>query len=556
MNKKGKIQRNYIPYEPNQPYLLPPDMREWLPANHMVYFLINLLQNTDLSVFDRTPTSRRGRPSYHYQMLCGLLLYAYSQGVTSSRIMERKTTEEIPYRILAGNQHPDHNTIANFRKNYLNELSSIVPSLLLKLQQAKYISLDLVSIDGTKMKANASIYENITQEKALQRKGECDLWLKQKMKEADQKDREEDDQFGSQNPYLGLPTGSYADKTIDELTQEVNKWDHFLGQTEEDYARKTELEQQRQEQEEKEDSVNPTNLVKPANLAKRSRSTNKKRNQQQSKRKYSICPLSPHEKLPPLDYVSNRTDPTSRIMLSGSHHSWVQAFNVELAVDSKHQFIVGVAVTQDQNDQHQLIPMLQSIEEQFQLTPKQMIADAGYCSEKNITSLLRHQVDPFIATGRPEWMHHAGKKKQQDLQIAAMLGLSELPPLNEAKESIELSELSKTPELDKTDSSLDPLKENGYTHRLGFSLVDTMKLKLKTELGKEVYKKRGNLSESPFGFIRQVMKFNQFSLRGLPKVQGEANLLILAYNLRKLYHICHPIVVKPRKKLSTVLSMG
>jgi len=554
MSKKGKIQRNYIPYEPNQQFLLPPDMSSWLKANHMVYFLINLLQNTDLSVFDRTPTSRRGRPTYHYQMLCGLLLYAYSQGVTSSRIIERKTTEEIPYRILAGNRHPDHNTIANFRKNYLNELSSIAPSLLLKLQQAKYISLDLVSIDGTKMKANASIYENITQEKALQRKQEVEQWLKQKMKEADLRDREENDQFGAQNPYLGLPTGSYANKTIDELTQEVNKWDHFLDQTEVDYARKIELEQTRQDQEEQEkleqekreqkrelsqaEKANPANSVNPGKHTNQSsstkKSTKKKRNQRQYKRQHSICPLPPHGSLPPLDYVSNRSDPQSRMMKLGSNHSWVQAFNVELAVDSKHQFIVGVAVTQDQNDQHQLIPMIQNIEKQFQLTPKQVLADAGYCSEKNLTYLLQDQIDPFVATGRPEWMHHGGK---------------ELPELKEAKESIE------QPEPDKVESSPDSLKENGYSHRLGFSLVDTMKLKLKTESGKALYKKRGNLSESPFGFIRHVMKFNQFSLRGLQKVQGEANLLIFAYNLRKYYRICHPIVVKPRKKNSLVLSM-
>ncbi|MCX6822366.1 MAG: transposase [candidate division SR1 bacterium] len=544
MSKKGKIQRNYIPYEPNQQFLLPPDMSSWLKANHMVYFLINLLKNTDLSAFDRTPTSRRGRPTYHYQMMCGLLLYAYSQGVTSSRIIERKTTEEIPYRILAGNRHPDHNTIANFRKNYLDELSSIAPSLLLKLQQAKYISLDLVSIDGTKMKANASIYENITQEKALKRKQEAEQWLNQKMKEADQKDQEENNQFGSQNPYLGLPTGSYADKTIEELTQEVNKWDHFLDQTEVDYSNKRKLEQQRIEQEEQEKQEQKRELAQeekanPTNQANQSSSTNKstkkKRNQQQTKRQHSICPLSPHGDLPPLDYVSNRTDPQSRMMVLGSNHSWVQAFNVELAVDSKHQFIVGVAVTQDHNDQYQLIPMIQNIEKQFQLTPKQVLADAGYCSEKNLTYLLKDQIDPFVATGRPEWMHHGGK---------------ELPELKEAKESIE------QPEPDKIESSPDSLKENGYSHRLGFSLVDTMKLKLKTELGKDVYKKRGNLSESPFGFIRHVMKFNQFSLRGLQKVQGEANLLILAYNLRKYYRICHPIVVKPRKKNSIALSMG
>ena len=132
-------------------------------------------------------------------MLCGLLLYAYSQGVTSSRLIERKTIEEIPYRILAGNSHPDHNTIANFRKQYLPELSSISTSLLLKLQQAQYLFLNLVSVDGTKLKANASLHQNITRENAWKRKKEIEQWIHQKLKEADRQDQEEDDRFDDQN---------------------------------------------------------------------------------------------------------------------------------------------------------------------------------------------------------------------------------------------------------------------------------------------------------------------------------------------------------------------
>ena len=185
-------------------------------------------------------------------MLCGLLLYAYSQGVTSSRLIEQKTTEEIPYRILAGNSHPDHNTIASFRKHYLPELSSVSTSLLLKLQQAQYLSLDLVSVDGTKLKANASIHQNITRENAWKRKKELEQWIHQKLKEADQQDREEDDRFDDQNPYLRLPSGSYANKTIEELTKEVNQWDRFLDQTKTEYGKKGKLEQKRQEQEKRE----------------------------------------------------------------------------------------------------------------------------------------------------------------------------------------------------------------------------------------------------------------------------------------------------------------
>ena len=137
------------------------------------------------------------------------------------------------------------------------------------------------------------------------------------------------------------------------------------------------------------------------------------------------------------------------------------------------------------------IPMLQQVEKQYQTTPKQVVADAGYCSEKNLAYLLQKQIDGFVATGRPEWLHH-NKKEEQSAQAA-----------HEQDEQL----VSST-----TDSSSSSLKENGYTHRLGFSLVETMGMKLKTKPGKVTYQKRGNLSESPFGFIRHILKFNQFSL--------------------------------------------
>jgi len=206
--------------------------------------------------------------------------------------------------------------------------------------------------------------------------------------------------------------------------------------------------------------------------------------------------------------------------------------------------------------------MLQKLKKQYQVTPKQLVADAGYCSEKNITALLKHQVEGFIATGRPDWMHPPKKKTKQTHQDQLSSPFSTEEPIPERIESIKPSESipSPFPSSGSSSPSSSPLpippKENGYTHRLGYSLVETMKLKLSTPLGKEIYKKRGNLSESPFGFIRRVMKFNQFSLRGLQNVQGEANLLVLAYNLRKYYQLCHPIAVTPRKKNAPVLSMG
>lgn len=566
--RSGKIPRHYIPYDPNQTFLLPLDMSHWLPANHMVYFLLHLLQEIDLSAFERSATSYRGRPSYHYQMLVGLLLYAYSQGVTSSRLIERKTFEEIPYCILAGNLHPDHNTIANFRKHYLQEFASVSAALLLKLHQAKYLSLDLVSLDGTKLKANASIHRNLTIESALKQREQVQQWIQTKLQEAEQQDREEDSQYKDQNPYLGLPSGSYANKTVEELIQEVNQLDHFLDQSKTEYTKKhkqeqTDKAQERQAKERAETgsvSEKPTtdqsSPMNPPNRKHQSSASKKRRNHQRIK----ASPV----KLPPPEYVCNRTDPESRIMKAGSNHAWVQAFNVEVAVDSDHQFIVGSSVTQDCNDQHQLVPMIKKLKKQFQITPKQLVADAGYCSEKNLTALLKHQIDGYIATGRPEWMHHNKKKETEQAEKTKPTNPSLSDQLDSGSGSdSDLSSAVSTAQTILQSSTLcasaaesSAPKENGYTHRLGYSLVETMKLKLKTQPGKEIYKKRGNLSESPFGFIRRAMKFTQFSLRGLKQVQGEANLLLLAYNLRKYYQLSHPVSVTPRKLHSYMPSTG
>ena len=151
--------REFLPYDLDQQYLLPPSLRDWLPAEHLVFFVSDVVDSLDLSAIlcEYEKNELRGRPGYDPALLTKLLLYGYTQGKTSSRKLERATYEEVPYRILAGNQHPDHDSIAAFRKRHLPALAGLFTQVLRLCQEAGLVKLGHVALDGSKIKASASL---------------------------------------------------------------------------------------------------------------------------------------------------------------------------------------------------------------------------------------------------------------------------------------------------------------------------------------------------------------------------------------------------------------
>jgi len=176
----------------------------------------------------------------------------------------------------------------------------------------------------------------------------------------------------------------------------------------------------------------------------------------------------------------------------------MQAYNLQGAVDGKHGFMIGVTITQDGNDQYQLQPMLRKIKKLFHHSPTHFYADAGYCSEENLTYLAREQINGYVSTGRSEWMNHR-----------------------------------KT----NTNTNTITTQENSITHRFGMNLREEMNIKLKTIEGLKAYRKRSGMSEGPFGVLKQTLGFTQFSLRGLANVQMEGTLRVFGFNLRKLHRL-------------------
>jgi len=490
--KSLATKHQYKDYDTDQQYLMPLHMRDWLPQDHMVFFIIRQVEAMDLSAFDKLPTNAKGQPPYHYRMMVTIILYAYSLGITSSRIIEQKTYEESAFRIASGDQHPDFRTISTFRKDNLPALSRLFTTQLLYLHHKDLLPLEVVSQDGTKIQANASSHKNLTYAKMLQKETlltEAVRISKKILADAEEVDRLEDRSFGKkENPYLLKVPPQFQNTPIEEMQKELKEVQDLIDQTREENQTLQQEQQKEQQNQSGKENNNQHNNNKP----------NKKPSNKPGKNKQAkqTMPLTPHEIEPDPTTKRNRTDFDSRLMKSGSNGGYFQAYNVQLVMDHYCGLIAGIQVTQDHNDQFQTIPMMNQIQKQFSKFPEQYLADKGYSSENILTFLQKKGIDAYVATKEP----------------------STTNPESESKKEINF-------------------KENGYTGRKGFNLAELMRLKLKTTNGKEMYKIRGWLSEGPFGYLKQTLHFTQFSFRGKEKVEKEALLRGLGYNLCKLYRL-------------------
>jgi transposase len=368
---------NFFPDTVNQTLLFPPSLHDWLPEGHLARFLIDVVSALDLSAIYKSYQDKdgRGQAAYAPEMMVRLLLYGYAQGVYSSRKIETRTFEDVAFRYLSGDQHPDHATIAEFRKRHLEALSGLFTQALLLCSEAGLVKLGHVAIDGTKIKANASKH------KAMSYKymNETEARLKQEidalLAAAEKTDAEEDAQYGK-------------DRHGDELPAELQRRESRLQKIGEAKAAleqkaKEEAAQQRAEVEQK--------------LAER-----EEEEQRTGKKKAGRKPALPDpEQAKPEDTAQrNFTDPESRIMPDGANKgSFVQGYNAQIAVDSASQVIVAAEVTQETNDKKQLLPMIALIAANLERKPEKVSADTGYFSEANLIDEQVKDVDLYVATG-------------------------------------------------------------------------------------------------------------------------------------------------------------
>ncbi len=304
-----------------------------------------------------------------------VLIYGYCRGVASSRRLERATYEDVAFRYLAADQHPDHDTLAAFRQEHLAPLAQLFVQVLQLCQRAGLVKLGHVALDGTKIKANASKHKAMSYERMGEAEKKLAAEVQALLAEAARVDAEEDGKYGK-------------GKRGDELPKELARRESRLAKIRE---AKAALEQEAREAAEKKQAEVEAQLREREKQAR------------EGGRKLGGRPPQapdPEQAQPKAKAQRNFTDPDSRIMKDGATKEFVQAYNAQAVVDRHAQVIVGAAVTPEANDKKQLVPMLKEVKVQMGSPPQQATADTGYFSEPNVTASPLQGIDLFVAPDR------------------------------------------------------------------------------------------------------------------------------------------------------------
>ena len=361
----------------NQSLLMPPSLHDWLPEGHLARFIADVTEELDLGAIYRSyEGDGRGMAAYQPLMMLRVLLYGYCRGVASSRKIEQATYEDVAFRFLSADTHPDHDTIAAFRKRHLDAIAGLFLQVLQLCQKAGLVKLGHVAIDGTKIKANASKHKAMSYDRMEETAQRLRQEVEELLRKAAATDEAEDAQYGK-------------GKNGDELPAELARRESRLKKIRE---AKAELEQEAKEKAEK------ARVDAEAKIAER-----REQEAQTGKKAGGHDPQvpDPEQAKPEPKAQRNFTDPDSRIMPDGANKgSFVQGFNAQAAVDSQTQVIVAAEITQQTNDSQQLLPMIKQVVANTGAKPIAVSADAGYWSEANVKDESVAGVDLHIATGR------------------------------------------------------------------------------------------------------------------------------------------------------------
>jgi transposase len=482
------VSKQYRPWSPEQAFLLPPSPMEWLPEDHLAYFVLEVVQELDLRAVEDVIQEKdgRGERPYSPRMMTALIIYAYSAGVFSSRKIERATHEDVAFRVIAGGGHPHFTSINRFRLQHREALAGLFGQVLNLCARAGLKTVGHVALDGSKVQANASKHKAMsygrmkTDEKRLQAEIEALL------KRAEDMDAAEDAEHG-------------ADARGDEVPEELRHRETRLRRIRE---LKLELEKEAAESRAAQLRDNADALRKSAEdptlpARRRAAATTLAKKSDDAAEKLSARDDddddkgSPATELPrhriqttptgtPKDKAQrNFTDADSRIMVRNG--AFLQAYNAQAAV-SEDQIVVAHGLTNDPTDANHLAPMIERVAEAMGGMPTIVTADAGYLSEANITYCVRNGVDAYIAVRKSD-----------------------------------AAKLSQVPDTPKLVAQWD------------------MNEKLNSPRGKRIYALRKVLVEPVFGQIKAAMGFDRFSLRGISKVASEWGIVCTCHNLLKLF---------------------
>jgi len=444
--------REFIAGNRDQLLLLPPSVDKWVPMDHVVRFIWDCVSQINKFAF-YSSYGREGRPPYDPAMMLAVLIYAYSEGIRSSRKIAKACAEQLPFRWLTGNVVPDHCAVARFRSRHEELLRKVFVDALRLCHEAGLVNLGKIFLDGTKLKANASLESN-------RRLEQLEKEVAQMFEEAKKVDSEEDEEFGPDQSGDGLP------KPLQSAQGRLERLQAAKERLEKEAAA------ERKEQEEK---------IR-AREAQEASTGQKKRGRK---------PNDPEEAVDH-DRKANVTDPDSRIMKT--RHEYIQGYNGQTVV-TEDQIIVSMAVTQEENDLHQLEPMIEETkrtigEAGIDKPLGAMAADAGYWRDDLDVPGMEEEGPILVITTKKDWKQRKACEEQE-------------PP-------------------------------RGRIPRTA-TTRERMDRRLKTKKGRETYKLRGRTIEPVFGQIKKIFGFVGFMRRGVRAAQSEWALICACFNLMKLY---------------------
>ncbi len=436
-----------------QPFLLPPDLKDWIPEDDLAHFVLAAVERVDITHFEVNERGT-GDAQYHPRMMLALLIYCYANGIFSSRRIERATHRDIGVRFVAANTHPDHDTICKFRRENAEAVSESFLQVLLLARELKLLKVGLVSVDGTKLDANASKHRGLRYDRARELVAQLKLDVDDLLARAEQADGS-----GGDDPQA-LPEEIARREVLREKLDAACK----------------RLEAQAQARAEKERKEYEAKLA--AREARKGKRKGKK--------------PKPPDETPGNDEQSNLTDPDSRLMRKNKHSEYRQSYNAQAAVDAEgSMLILGSRITQCASDRNELVATVESIPKVVG-SPDTVLADNGYACGDEVETLNGRNIEVLVATGAQ------GGQRRYDFR----------PPKDEQ-----------------------PPKEPKA------EWIKAMRAKLDSQEGRAKYRLRQQTVEPVFGIIKNVLNFRRFTLRGLAKVQGEWELLALAYNCKRLHRL-------------------
>jgi transposase len=359
----------FVPVDRDTAYLLPPSVDEWLPDDHLARFVVEVIEQLDLGELTRQYAGR-GSAAHHPSVLLGLLIYGYANGVHSSRKIERATYDSVAFRYVAANTHPDHDTLATFRRRFLKEVEALFVQVLMLAREMKLLKLGHIALDGTKIDANASKHKALSWAHANKIEAQLRQEVQTLLALAENSDN------------AALPDGMDVPAEIARREQRLSAIAQAKAKIEQRAAERQQAEQQEYE----------------AKTAKR------QAQREAGKKPRGKDPEPPQAGPRDNDQV-NLSDEQSRIMpVSGG--GFEQSYNAQAGVDTETMLVVTAHVSQACNDKREVEPTLQRLaalpEELGQV--RSLIADNGYCSQANVSACDNAGIEPLLALKRQE--HH------------------------------------------------------------------------------------------------------------------------------------------------------